>query len=621
MMFVLMDLEWITDYKNFNYETQFAALRVDQNWKEVSSYTSLIRPQEWVEHAIGLGGHTRADYDHANSLTKVMEGFQRWLQSDDVLCWWQNDPKELFEKEYKRLMGVELDRVSIELKPCFMAFVDDGFSKSGNPYDLAAARNIPRYKPAHDSLNDVLMLSHLLAAVSLTQDMNELLHADAALKVQDQLAHKNAKYLIDTKDNSTHFSGCKRISSMVNCSAACSIREVLKYHGSICSCCRDKVLPEIVEYNAKELASRKCSGYSKIYFYLDDSAVFHTRDCYCLLRTTKRISSTPILEKLSGQKTPCRHCRPDVDREIKDISFVEAMTELSQPARKIVAKPKVGIVGDTIYPVLNMDGLNKAHRRAYQRYLEVKEQRKNSPDGSCVRSSTTLLADDSTGLFHTLNCDRIGDHVNMRGFSHCTDAKRKGYRPCKYCNPTHDDEATFSIPEYSAMYKTESLLLIRRECDKYGIRFEIHEQEQDLVLYTDMGEWIVDLVNRPIVLMHLNTVNTYLMGEKNYHEQPVMFMNVIDAIRYVNKHDNKGKSSTPVKTTESKKIELGIQMRDAFVDSVTKSRPLGRGNKNKKKQCKSDKQKKNGGANRIRTKTKYSDFDLDDYYGYEQTAY
>lgn len=619
-MFVLMDLEWITDHNNFNYETQLAALRVDNNWKEVSSYTSLIRPQVWVEHAIGLGGHAREDYDRAYSLTKVMEGFQRWLQPDDVLCWWQNDPKILFEKEYKRLMGVELDRISVELMPCFKAFVDDGFSKSGNPYDLAAARDIPRYKPVHDSLNDVWMLSDLLTAVSLTQDMNELLHADAVLAVQDQIAHKNAKYLIDAKDNSTHILGCKRISSMVNCSAAWSIREVVKHHGPICSCCRNEVLPQIVEYNAKELASRKCIGYSKIYFYLNNSSVYHTRDCSCLLQTTKRISSTPILEKLSGKKTPCRHCRPGVDREIKDISFAEVITELSQPAKKTVAKPKVGIVGDTIYPVLNMDGLNKAHRKAYERYLEVREQQKNSSNGSYVRSSTTFLADDGTGLFHTLSCDRIGDHANMRGFSHCTDAKRKGYRPCKYCNPTRDDEATFSIPEYSKMYKTESLLMIRRECDKYGIRFEIREPEQELVLFTDMGEWIVDLVNRPIVLMHLNTVNTYLMGEKNYHEQPVMFMNVIDAVRYVNKHDNKGKPITSNKVDDTKKIELGVQIRDAFVDSVSKSHPLGRGNKNKKKQDKTNRPKKNGGMNWAANKLKLNDWDMDDYYGYE-TAY
>lgn len=614
-MFVLMDLEWITDFNNFNYETQLAALRVDNNWNEVSSYTSLIHPQVWMEHAIGLGGHTREEYDRAYSLTKVMEGFQRWLQPDDVLCWWQNDPKELFEKEYKRLMDADLDRLSIELKPCFKAFVDDGFSKSGNPYDLAAAREIPRYKPAHDSLNDVWMLADLLSAVSLTQDVNELLHADAVLKVQDQIAHKNAKYLIDTKDNSTHILGCKRISSMVNCSAAWSIREVVKHHGPICSCCRNEVLPQIVEYNAKELASRKCIGYSKIYFYLNDSAVYHTRDCSCLLQTTKRISSTPILEKLASEKTPCRHCRPDVDRELKDVSFVEEMARLSQPVSKEVAKPKVGIVGDTIYPVLSMDGLNKAHRRAYQRYLEVREQQKNSPNGSNVRSSTTFLADDSTGLFHTLSCDRIGDHASMRGFSHCTDAKKKGYRPCKYCTPTHDDEAMFAIPEYSTMYKTESLLMIRRECDKYGIRFEIREQEQELALVTDMGEWIVDLVNRPIILMHLNTVNTYLMGEKNYHEQPVMFMNVIDAIRYVNKHDNKVRLSTPAKSVETKNIELGIQMRDAFADCVAKSRPLGRGNKFKKKQCKNNKPKKNGGMNWAYNKLKSDEWDMDDYYG------
>ena len=59
-MFVLMDLEWVTNTRDEISPTQLAAVRVDENWNETDRFSALIRPKdcsfwEW-EHVAYTAG-------------------------------------------------------------------------------------------------------------------------------------------------------------------------------------------------------------------------------------------------------------------------------------------------------------------------------------------------------------------------------------------------------------------------------------------------------------------------------------------------------------------------------------------------------------------------------------
>lgn len=45
-MYVLIDMEWVTNRHGNHWPTQLAAIRVDEEWQTVDSFSVLFRPKD-----------------------------------------------------------------------------------------------------------------------------------------------------------------------------------------------------------------------------------------------------------------------------------------------------------------------------------------------------------------------------------------------------------------------------------------------------------------------------------------------------------------------------------------------------------------------------------------------
>ena len=97
-MYVLMDLEWVTNNRAFFSPTQIAAMRVNDVWEQQSIFYSRIRPRDssfydWKH--MGYTGGTSFDFLHAPGIHQVLTNLEEWLEEDDVICIWAEDAKNI----------------------------------------------------------------------------------------------------------------------------------------------------------------------------------------------------------------------------------------------------------------------------------------------------------------------------------------------------------------------------------------------------------------------------------------------------------------------------------------------------------------------------------------------
>lgn len=98
-MYVLIDMEWITNRHGNHWPTQLAASRVDEAWNTVDTFSVLFRPkdasfQDWNHMA--FSGWDRQDFVDGESLYPGLDAFQKWLRPDDIICWWHQEANDLF---------------------------------------------------------------------------------------------------------------------------------------------------------------------------------------------------------------------------------------------------------------------------------------------------------------------------------------------------------------------------------------------------------------------------------------------------------------------------------------------------------------------------------------------
>nr|WP_325195667.1 hypothetical protein [uncultured Oscillibacter sp.] len=97
-MYVLIDMEWITNRHGNHWPTQLAASRVDEAWNTVDTFSVLFRPkdasfQDWNHMA--FSGWDRQDFEDGEPLYPGLDAFQKWLRADDIICWWHQEANAL----------------------------------------------------------------------------------------------------------------------------------------------------------------------------------------------------------------------------------------------------------------------------------------------------------------------------------------------------------------------------------------------------------------------------------------------------------------------------------------------------------------------------------------------
>lgn len=91
-MFVIIDLEWITDKENIGHLTQLYAVRTTKSWDVLARFDSICAPpcDLLTQDHLALSGYDIYEFSSAAYENQVVGKFIEWLKDDDVLLFWHN---------------------------------------------------------------------------------------------------------------------------------------------------------------------------------------------------------------------------------------------------------------------------------------------------------------------------------------------------------------------------------------------------------------------------------------------------------------------------------------------------------------------------------------------------
>lgn len=525
-MYVLLDMEWVTDSRGSHWPTQLSAIRVNRLWQTEDCFSTLFRPQnaafrQW-EH-IAFTGWLPADFLRAPALYPAMDAFVRWLQPDDILCWWHQKASSLFSLFQKAAQIPDRAAQALYLNKSVAHFLAGQPDAFGSPYKLCAARGIAVPGPAHCADSDVRTIQLLLQGIRFPEDALFSAPPEPKPSVFPTAAKGSDTFslLYDREAALLHYSNCERLPDGQLLPAFSSFPVPLRKRYKPCPCCREEYRDALRARNRDSIAR---SEYN--YIFSRQSGVFHRKDCFHIL-LFKEIQGTISYDScIKTGRRPCRHCNP---------VRIEKQAEV-RPERSAAA-PVAG----------GGSALSSSELRAIGRFKQAKEERTAAlRKGSLTEGERqNAMALSQPGLafwasrgyrtFHCRNCAKIAGLDQLRGFPRYQDAVRAGYVPCRQCRPSPRQDAAFSIPITNEERSGESTQTLVRLCTEHCLPFEYNDQF--FTMQTMAGKWRIDTSRRPVHLEHINLViepeNT-----NRYHIQPRLFLSLRDTFDYIMQHDS-----------------------------------------------------------------------------------
>ena len=144
-MFVIADIEWMTNEEGHHSPTQLAAIRVDETWNEVDTFASLIRPRDSEFHDwrhVSYTGGKPTEFMYARNAHNVLDAFYDWLKDDDVILWWYDESIMIFKKLIGLILRKQTTHKMVELKEYVYEHLSGQANSRGNSYKIAEARGI-----------------------------------------------------------------------------------------------------------------------------------------------------------------------------------------------------------------------------------------------------------------------------------------------------------------------------------------------------------------------------------------------------------------------------------------------------------------------------------------------
>lgn len=520
-MYVIVDLEWFGAGRHMRVAAQLAAMRVDDSWKSVSVYSTLIRPPENVvvpwEHSCFNGGR-RADFMEAPTAYTALNNFLRWLHEDDTICIWNDQSADTLKKLINIILKLEIAQKMVILEPYICAYAK---VPNGNPQAMARRERISTPPLNHWAMNDVevarRLLEHLKFPPQLLQEPLSVVQAGGM------------RYLYDKTAGLVHSPGGECIRNFTAQGGTNKIQKCISKGYRPCPvCCKESWRHDIREMNTAIIQKTGVS-----YFFFHDSAVFHRASCHLILNTRRSFLSATYYEScIKKGLVPCKLCKP-----------VPGLLPLE--IAPVIPKEPV-VIEESIKQSYKTRVLDESEKRAMARYKQATEERNalvlaNMTDEE--RQDTLTLtsweyvfwAAKGYRNFHLHNCSKLKGLNRFIGFSVYEDAIRSGYLPCRECKPTSKHSLDITVHAHTKMREDETMDVILALCDQKALRYTY--RDPFLYIVTDQAEWEIETGVTPIVLMH-KPDNT-----DEFHRQPKMFLSVSDAINYIVKHDSKPTNS------------------------------------------------------------------------------
>ena len=244
---------------------------------------------------------------------------------------------------------------------------------------------------------------------------------------------------------------------------------------------------------------------------------------------------------------PCKVCqpshadnrRPEVPYPIKKVSSAPAIKKVSRPVVRV--KPKKPRKPDAAVnrPLSDEEAIALTRLRQAQR-----ERLSGEPD--CVlmekekedfytltQPRFAFFAAKGYRTFHLRSCGKLSGIIGVRGFDTYEAAQKAGFKPCKNCRPSPKQNISVSIPIDNRVRENESVTELTLCCVRLGYEYEV--EERSLRISTPVGKWILNTVDRPVTVEHINLVKDPCATV--YHRQHRIFLSLRDALRYIYRHD------------------------------------------------------------------------------------
>ncbi len=197
-MFVIIDLEWLSDRNNASYLTQISAVRANKTWEPVDRFDAICMPTKGVDlnNYVALSGYNANEFASAPLASDVVKNFACWLESEDVLLFWHWSSWSCL----KEFAG----RYSITLPTNKKQYLGDKvrahyMRARGNSYELCAFNGLNAPYPEHCSKNDVAAILLLLQHSQL--DMTAKPIIQTAPKPQPSRQERNREIILRTEYN------------------------------------------------------------------------------------------------------------------------------------------------------------------------------------------------------------------------------------------------------------------------------------------------------------------------------------------------------------------------------------------------------------------------------------
>lgn len=533
-MYVLMDLEWVTNSRAFFSPTQIGAMRVNDVWEQQSVFYSRIRPRDssfydWKH--VGYSGGICSNFLHAPGIHQVLTNLEEWLHEDDVICIWAKDAKNILKSSYNLVLKKKVSQRIVIISDYVYPYLKEFGVKQGSAYGIARACGVAVPKPKHHSENDVIAIQRALKAIGYPaerfmenppKEIPEETQGATSREKSNPWVAKNAPYQYDTKAKLIHKKDCPKIPADVELKGYKDLYAALGKQYAVCPVC----LAEEIKQANKERNQDIINRTEYHFVYADNSPVFHRRDCGLILDTRSVIRGSVYYR--SCEKTgrrPCKCCNPMPDKWL-------------DPKKKKAIKPKS--------PSATQRTLSSAEKTSLMRFEKAKAERFNNHPKAFLSETAkedfytltqprfAFWAGTGYGTFHLRNCKKLQGVSNLKGFSRYNDAIRAGHSPCKYCNPSRRNDISFALPITSKKRDHETTMDLVALCDAYGYPYEA--PMSPFIFRTPVGCWKINTDQSPYMLYHINLTKTP-DDEAFFHRQPRLFLSLTDVFEYIHRHD------------------------------------------------------------------------------------
>ncbi|MBQ7357236.1 MAG: hypothetical protein IJW65_00710 [Clostridia bacterium] len=536
-MYVIVDMEWETNKQGMISPTQLSAARVDEDWNVIIKFNTLIRPKDPSFYNWESAAYTGArpeNFLFARSCHTAFDSFHKWLgDGDDILCWWTQPSREIYEKMCKVILKEETTRPYVILDTYMRGFLEHGSCIRGSAHKLAKARDIDVPLPQHDSRNDVEAIRCLLRGVGFPQ----ALLSEPPVKPQPVYNHENngtLPYIYDATNGFLHKNGCQLIPDGVDTLAFGVISKPLQKRYRPCSCVAE-------EYRSarREKVIREINSTDYIYMYTESSKVFHRYDCGLLHNAWHVLGTVKYSTAIGKGMRPCKVCNP-VPEDRYDSKKVQSPRpkrqkyDFTKRERKKTKREQLQSQGFTSAEITAVLRLEQSKKERFENIGKQDMTEQQTRDMyTLTQPRLAFFASKGYSTFHQRNCSRLVGRSNIRGFETFSQASRAGYTPCKLCKPTKKQNLLVSIPIESKERADESVEDLVLLCKQYGYENTVNGDFFELT--TPVGRWRIDTASRPVTVEHVNLAHN--PKSRSYHQQHRIFLSMTDALLYIHRHD------------------------------------------------------------------------------------